>query len=177
MEICYNGVWGTVCDYDWDQVDANVVCQQLGFSYQGAISTSNSHFGAGEGPVLLENVRCNQSHSNLSQCVDLRHNIGILSDCEHTAGVICHCVGEDKSTSTELVLTTMLYSTTINIMSHNSTNKSYDTTPTASIGSGSLTLPILGTMGTLLIIGAIAAIAIVIIVVVVRKRMRQTENG
>ena len=172
MEICYNGVWGTVCaDNGWDEVDANVVCQQLGFRYQGAM-TSNSRFGAGEGPILLENVTCNKSHSNLSQCVDLRHNIGILSDCEHTAGVIC--VGEDKSTSTEL---TVLYSTTINIMSHNSTNKSHDTTPTASVGSGSLTLPILGTMGTLLIIGAIAVIAIVIIVVVVRKRMGQTKNG
>ena len=34
MEICYNGVWGAVCDNGWDQVDASVVCKQLGFEDQ-----------------------------------------------------------------------------------------------------------------------------------------------
>ena len=37
VEICYNGVWGTVCDYGWDQVDASVVCTELGYGQPGRV--------------------------------------------------------------------------------------------------------------------------------------------
>ena len=32
VEICINGVWGTVCDEGWDTNSSRVVCRQLGYS-------------------------------------------------------------------------------------------------------------------------------------------------
>ena len=35
LEVCLNGVWGTICDASWDDADAGVVCSQIGHSGRG----------------------------------------------------------------------------------------------------------------------------------------------
>ena len=88
VEFCYNNTWGTVCDDSWDDDDASVVCRQLGFSATGATAFTRSRFGAGFGPILLDDVYCVGTESRLTDCTASPigdHNCGHSED----AGVRC----------------------------------------------------------------------------------------
>ena len=39
MEICIDGVWGSVCSSGWDDTDAFVTCKQLGYGDAGKDTT------------------------------------------------------------------------------------------------------------------------------------------
>ena len=87
VEIYHNGVWGTVCDDDWDLQDAMVVCHQLG--YINATAAAGPHrFGSGSGPILFSELSCVGNESTITEC-DHRSTGG--HNCSHSqdVGVVC----------------------------------------------------------------------------------------
>ncbi|XFF78164.1 hypothetical protein AB1E18_004383 [Capra hircus] len=87
VEILDQGSWGTICEDGWDLEDARVVCRQLGCG--DALSAMKSaHFGAGSGPIWLDDLNCTGNESHVWKCPSRGWG---QHDCRHKqdAGVIC----------------------------------------------------------------------------------------
>ena len=87
VEVNYNGQWGTVCDDDWDMENAAVVCRMRSFG-EALEAPGGATFGKGTGEVLMDDVDCTGSETNLGLCA---HNGWYNQNCDHSedAGVIC----------------------------------------------------------------------------------------
>jgi deleted-in-malignant-brain-tumors protein 1 len=88
VEVCYDGVWGTVCNSGWETVEARVVCRQLGYSTSGAAVDNTNSFGSAAGPVLLRYVACRGNEFKLLEC----GNTALDSSCSHSADAGVRCL-------------------------------------------------------------------------------------
>nr|XP_054759411.1 deleted in malignant brain tumors 1 protein-like [Lytechinus pictus] len=90
-----SGVWGTICDDEWDRIDAGVACRQLGYpdAIEAIVNENYTHsqplFGPGSGPILLDGLECSGGERHLIDC-PVTKEFGI-HDCSHEedAGVRC----------------------------------------------------------------------------------------
>ena len=94
VEVLYNGIWGTVCNNNWDLEDAKVVCRELG--YAGAVAAVRyavHMYGQGTGAIWMDYVDCKGNETSLLECKQ-RYGWGV-NYCSHyyDAGVICKASG------------------------------------------------------------------------------------
>ncbi|KAI4905833.1 hypothetical protein NFI96_014560, partial [Prochilodus magdalenae] len=89
VEVLHGETWYTVCDADFDQQDAEVVCRELGFGLPVEVLGAAA-FGRGEGQVWSEELQCRGNESQISSCPtspSLKHN------CTHDSDVGLVCAG------------------------------------------------------------------------------------
>ncbi|KAL6460140.1 hypothetical protein MHYP_G00318990 [Metynnis hypsauchen] len=152
LEVYHNTEWGSVCDNQWDIRDAQVVCRQLGCG--PVLSADGSAaFGAGEGPIWLNRVKCRGNEIHLWDCP---HSLKDHTDCSHRqdAGVTC----ADIST-TPLVITATTSNTTAG-QAVKGANTSPQTLPEA--------VPSIYPV-SLLVLGAVLFLALVLLVVLFNR--------
>ncbi|KAH3861473.1 hypothetical protein DPMN_024403 [Dreissena polymorpha] len=68
VEVEYRGQWGTICDDGFDDLEAKVICRMLGFSDKEAKAYGRAYFGAGTGPVTIDEIRCLGTENDISDC-------------------------------------------------------------------------------------------------------------
>ena len=76
------------CDDRWNMVNSNVVCRSLGYTAATDYSTDANKFGEGTGDIILDNVQCVGTETNIAFCPHVgygNHNCGHGED----VGVIC----------------------------------------------------------------------------------------
>ncbi|XP_017539620.2 scavenger receptor cysteine-rich type 1 protein M130-like [Pygocentrus nattereri] len=87
LEVFHSGSWGTVSDDFWDIKDAQVVCRQLqcGVALSAPVP---AQFGAGTGPIWLNEVECEGSETSLWNC---RFQLCEKDECGHKddVGIMC----------------------------------------------------------------------------------------
>ncbi|NXV87049.1 C163A protein, partial [Calonectris borealis] len=95
VEVLHNKQWGTVCDDNWDLLDAEVVCRQLDCG-RALSAPGGGQFGRGDGIIWMDETNCTGMESMLSAC---RAQPWGINNCYHgeDAGVVCS--GDQRSFS------------------------------------------------------------------------------
>ncbi|XP_025113550.1 uncharacterized protein LOC112575757 [Pomacea canaliculata] len=89
VEVLHNGQWGTVCDTNFDNAEAAVICRQLGFGTGTATAFSSSHFGQGQGTIGVSRMDCRGPEPGISQCSITWTSAFPTCTHAHEAGVSC----------------------------------------------------------------------------------------
>ncbi|CAC5422430.1 Neurotrypsin [Mytilus coruscus] len=92
VEIKIDGTWSTLCDEEWNDNEANIICKMLTAyplnRFVHGKAFTNSYFGEGSGTAMLSNLKCNGTEVDLLHCSMKR---GGRPHCDHShdAGVSC----------------------------------------------------------------------------------------
>jgi hypothetical protein len=90
VEVNHDGVWGTICDDEFSQATADVVCRQLGFG-ESAYPYFFTDGSSTTLPVLLDDLVCAGTEQTVEDC---QHSTWGQSDCIYKENVGVYCAAE-----------------------------------------------------------------------------------
>ncbi|XP_034648428.1 deleted in malignant brain tumors 1 protein-like isoform X13 [Trachemys scripta elegans] len=91
LEVRYDGLWGTVCDSDWSDTNAQVVCRELRCGQAKPLAPKLQdwpRFRQGTGKIWLDNIRCKGTEETLQNCA---HHFWGYHNCTHQKDISVIC--------------------------------------------------------------------------------------
>lgn len=88
LQVFYNNTWGWVCDGQWDNQNADVVCRELGLNKSSAAqivaASSQEH-----GTIWTNNIQCVGNESLLFSCPHDGWKLNGSCRNNQRAGLVC----------------------------------------------------------------------------------------
>lgn len=92
VHIFLEGEWGTICDDNFGDMDAAIICRQLGFV--AGTARVGGTYGKGKGPIWMNNLDCEGTEDNVMECAkNFRWNGEWGCTHQEDAGVACSSYG------------------------------------------------------------------------------------
>jgi len=163
LEVRYKGTWGTVCDDHFDNAAASVVCHMLGYKHTGQFI--GSHYGAGNGTIWLDDIRCDGMERHISEC---SHGGWGNHNCGHDEDVAVSCIG-DSSTVGPTIPTSSPDTMLLSCMSN-----TFPSTHSGSTNDGRYTAQIVITV--VVVLGLIICVIVIVLFLYFRQKLRQERT-
>ncbi|XP_050302204.1 uncharacterized protein LOC126740288 [Anthonomus grandis grandis] len=87
LEIRHNGIWGSICDDDFNEDAAKIACRSLGFNGRTSVR-KEAFYGQSTGPIWLDQVSCKGNETTLEKCT---HWDWGETNCDHSEDVGIEC--------------------------------------------------------------------------------------
>ncbi|XP_053388862.1 uncharacterized protein LOC128551929 [Mercenaria mercenaria] len=91
LEVMYRGKYGTVCDRDFDLLDAQVVCRTLGHNTMSVGFKNHAFYGKGTGDIVISNLQCSGTEPDISNCNTPYRWASPHAFCKHDNDVSVQC--------------------------------------------------------------------------------------
>ncbi|XP_071958691.1 neurotrypsin-like [Antedon mediterranea] len=98
VELQYQGTWYPVCDESFESVDAQLVCNQLGYADVSYYET-NRHTGYSNNDFILDDIGCHGFERGISVC---SHSGFFVHNCVSSEGAWVSCTGVYRPTADAL---------------------------------------------------------------------------
>ena len=82
------GKWGTVCDDEFEEIDAQAACFTLGFDGLESFKTHDTEFSDSTYPTNMDDVKCPTNTTTFLECSHLYKS----ENCGHTEDILLTCL-------------------------------------------------------------------------------------